>query len=81
MSAKNIKEFMVGMEFDKVFSDVNEVDENNIDGTFECGTKWVDYFLGSEGKLIIAEVIELMEYNEIMNSDHRTYLINLNLET
>ena len=61
MNAKNIQDFIVEIGLFDVFSEVNTVDENNRDGTFECGTKYIDCVLGSEGILNITEVIEPME--------------------
>ena len=64
----------------EVFSEVHEVDENNRDGTFEYGKKYAEYVLGSEGISNIVEGIELIEWKEIIDSDHRGCLIDLNLE-
>ena len=72
---------MVEMEMYEIFSEVHEVDENNRDGTFEYVIKCIDYVLGSEGIMNIVEGIELIEYNEILDSNHRSYLADLNLET
>ena len=69
---------MIEMGMNEIFSEVNEVDENNIDGTFECGTKCIDFVLVSEGIINIVEGIELIECNEIVDSDHRGYLTDLN---
>ena len=80
VNAKNIQEFVVEMGLYEVFGEVHEVDENDRDGTFECGTKCIDYVLVSEGMLNVVEGIELIECNEIVDSDHRGYLTDLNLE-
>ena len=80
-NAKNIQEFVVEMGLYEVFGEVHEVDKNDRDGTFEYGTKCVDYVLVSEGMLNVVEGIELIECNEIVDSDHRGYLTDLNLET
>ena len=64
----------------EVFSELNDDDVNNEDGTFNCGSKCVDYALGSEGLLNIVKDVELIEYNEIVDYDHRGYLTDLNLE-
>ena len=42
---KNIQEFVVEMGLYEVFGEVHEVDKNDIDGTFEYGTKCVDYVI------------------------------------
>ena len=63
-----------------VFSEIHEFDENNRDLTFEYGIKGVDSVLGSEGTIKTLEGIELTECNEMVDSDNRGILINLNLE-
>ena len=72
---------MVEMGMHENFSEVHEVDENNRHVTFEYRKKCIDYILGSEGIMNIVERIELIECDEIVDSDHRVYLVDLNLET
>ena len=81
VSTKDIQDFVFEMGSHEIFSEVHEVDEINRDGAFEHGTKWTEHVLWSEGKIIIAEGIELIKCNEILDSDNRGHLIDLNLET
>ena len=69
------------MGLHEIFREIHEVNDNDRDGTFECGKKCVDYVLVSEGMLNVVEGIELIECNEIVDSDHRGWLTNVNLET
>ena len=81
VNAKKIQEFVVEIGLCEVFGKVHEVDKNDRDGTLEYGTKCIDYVLVSEGMLNVAEGIELIECNKIVDSDHFGYLTDLNLET
>ena len=64
------------------FREVNEVEEKNREDAYEyeCGSKCVDFVLGTEGVMNIVDGIELIECNEKVDSDHRGYLIDVNLE-
>jgi len=61
VNAKNVQEFVVEMGLHEVFGEVHEVDKNHRDGTFEHGTKCIDYVLVSEVMLNIVKGIELIE--------------------
>ena len=51
---------MVEMGLHEGFSEIHEVNENDRNGTFECGRKCIDYVLGTEGIRSMVEGIELM---------------------
>ena len=80
VSDNYVQEFMVEIELCEVFSQDHEVYKNNRYGTFELGIKCTDYSLGLEGIIRIVEGIELIEFNEIVDSYHRGCLTELNLE-
>ena len=80
VNAKNVQEFVVEMGLREVFREFHEVNDNDRDGTFECGTKCTDHVLVSEGMSNVVEGIELIEYNEIVDSEHHRCLTDLNLE-
>ena len=54
--------------------------EKSKDKTFEFGPKCIDVVLVSEEVLEIIEGIALIEWNEIVDSDYRGYLLDLDLE-
>ena len=60
--------------------EVNEVDEKNREATHEHGSKCIDFVLGTERVMNILYGIELIECNKIVDSDHRGYLFDFNLE-
>ena len=79
-NANNFQEFMVEMGLYEVFSEIHWVNENNRHGTFEHGRSFIDCALVSEGMMNTVEGINPIEWNKIVDSDHRSYLIHLNLE-
>ena len=80
VSAKNMHDFVIETVSCEVFSELNHVELSNRDGTFEHGSKCINHVLGSEGFLNVVANIKLIEHNEIMDSDHRRCLVDLNLE-
>ena len=76
--SKNMKEFTIEIGLHDTFSEVHDVEKKRY-GTFEYGSKCIVIALMSEEMLKIVEVIELIECDEIVYSDYREYLINLNL--
>ena len=80
INAKNAQQFVVEMGLYEVFSEIHEVDKNNRDEALEHRMKCTCCVLVSEGTMRIVEVIKLTECNEIVDSDHRGYLIDLSLE-
>ena len=80
VNSNNVQEFLVELRLHEVLSEVNEEDKNNRNGTFEHGTNCIDCALGSEVIMNIAEGIELIECNKIVNSDYQGCLTDLNLE-
>ena len=63
-----------------VFHEMNDVEEGKRDPTCEHGSKCTDVALGSEGALKIAQGMELTDFNELIDIDHRGCVIDLNFE-
>jgi len=58
---------------------VNEIDGNERDKTYEKGTKQIDAVLATEGLLNIIRGSKLVDYKEIINSDHRGFIVNIDI--
>ena len=71
---------MIEMGLLDVFSEVHDVEKKNRDGTFENGSKCIDIVLASEGMLEIVEGKKLIEWNKIIDYDHRDFLKDINLK-
>ena len=82
MKIQTLKMFEIffEMRLHEVFSEAHEVKKNHRNGTFEYGVKWIEHVLGSKVILNIEEGIELIECDEIVDSDNRGCLTDLNLE-
>ena len=50
------------------------------DGAFKCVSKLSDVVLVTEGTLEILEGFEFIECHDVVDSDHRGFSIDLNLE-
>ena len=80
INSKIIQEFMIELGLYHVFGEVNDVEEKNREATCRNGSKCTYFALRIEGVMKIVNMIELIECNEIVDSDHRGYLTDINLE-
>ena len=81
VNAKDVQEFMVEMGLQEVFREIHEVNEDDRDGTFEYGKNVQITFQFSEGLLNVVEGTELIECNEVVDSDYLRCLTDVNFET
>ena len=80
VNSKSIQDSMVELGLHNVFGEVNDVEEKNREAIYGHGSKCIDFVLRIEGVMKIVNMIELIECNEIVDSGHRGYLTDINLE-
>ena len=78
VKSDNIKSFMKETGLFDVFVDSNGVEESDREATCQHDSRCIDYFLATDGTLRNVQGCELIECNEIVESDHRGNLTDIN---
>ena len=79
MNSDNAKSFMNETGLYDVFAEVNGVEEDKRETTCQHGSAWIDHVLAADGMLRKAKGCELTECSELVESDHRGQLTDVDL--
>jgi len=77
---REIENFLISNGLFELHDLLNKYNSNNRDNTYIIETKYIDFVAATSGLINNIEGCELINYNQIIQSNHRGYLIDLNLE-
>ena len=80
VSSNEIRKFYSEIGVDEVHSRINQTPIENLDKTCVNGSNAIDSVAVSEGLMEFVEGSLLVSNNEIINTDHRAYIVDANLE-
>ena len=80
MNSREIKKFFREIGVEDTHSRINNVALDEMDRTCINGNNPIDTFAVSEGLIEYVEGVKLVPHNEIVNSDHRAYIVDINIE-
>ena len=80
INANEIKKFFSDIGVEDVHSVINNIRKEEMDKTYVHGSNPIDTIAMSEGLLEYVEGSKLLSHNEIVNTDHRAYVVDVNLE-
>jgi len=80
VNSKEIRKFFTEIGVEDVHSRINNIPLDKMDKTFVNGSNLIDTFAVSEGLIEYVEGVKLIPHNEIVNSDHRVYIVDINIE-
>ena len=78
--SKDIEDFLICNEFFKLYNLLNSNDLNQRDNTYIFRSKCIDFIAALRGVINHIEGCKLINYNQIIQSDHREYLFDINLK-
>lgn len=80
ISEKAVRDFFEAIEVLDVHSKLNNVAITQLDKTFKQGSRAIDSIAASRGVMNYIEGSRLVNYSEIVESDHRGYIIDVAME-
>jgi len=80
VNSNEIRKFYSEIGVEEVYSRINNVPLNELDKTFIHGSSAIDSVAVLEGLIEFVEGSLLVPNNEIVNTNHRAYIIDINLE-
>ena len=80
VNSKEIRKFFREIGVEDTHSRVNNIPLASLDRTHVHGSNPIDTFAASEGLIDYVEGVKLVPHNEIVNSDHRAYIVDVNVE-
>ena len=63
-----------------IYSNFNYIDLNRLDYTYQDGVKCIDTIAASDNILQCIEGLKLLEINEIIDTNHQSYIVDVNME-
>jgi len=78
--ATEMKQFYAEIGVEDIHSRLNNIPEELLEKTFINGSKPIDSIAASEGIFEYIEECQLLDYNQIIFSDHRSYIIDVNIK-
>ena len=80
VNSNEIKKFFNEIGVEDIHSRINNIPSNEMDKTFINGSNPIDTIAASEGIMINIEGVKLLGHNEIVSTDHRAYVADINLD-
>ena len=80
VNANEIRQFFTDLGVDDVHSRINRIENKDLDKTQVPRSNPIDLIAALEGLMEFIEGSKLLSHNEIVWSDHRAYVIDVNFE-
>ena len=80
ISEQVVKQFYVEIGVTDVYSKINNVMITQLDKTYKRGSRAIDSIAALFGIMQYIEGYKLLEYNKIVESDYRVYMIDVAIE-
>jgi len=80
VNSREIRKFFREIGVEDAHSRINNIALEEMDRTCINGNNPIDTFAVSEGLIEYVEGVKLVPHNEIVNSDHRAYIVDINIE-
>ena len=80
IESNEVKQFFAQLQLQDVHQNFNEIELSQMDHTHNRGTKCIDSIDVTPDLIKHVKGSRLFEKNEIVNTDHRHYVIDINLE-
>ena len=80
LNDNEVRKFHDAISVHEIHSIVNDVQINQIGRTYKHGSKPIDSFAATSGIMEYVDGCEILGYNEVVESDHRSYLVDISLE-
>ena len=80
MASTAVQKFFSNIGIADVHQSYHKLNLNQMDHTEVRGSKLIDTIAASHGIMEYVEGSILLEYNELIFTDHRAYIVDLNLE-
>ena len=79
VSLKIMQDFVIEIRLFDTHDEMSGANALHRDAAWKYVSKWIDLFLATEGALSVANDAELVEYNEIVDSDHKGCLVYIDV--
>ena len=80
ITSKEIENFFKNCRVEDIHQKLNNVEWKEMDNIYKRGSRLIDIIAVSPGLIEVVEGCVLLEINNIVISDHRSYIIDLNLQ-
>ena len=78
---REIKDFFQELKVQDIYQSYNLIADKELDCTYIGGSSYIDSIAGTQNILDFVEGSKLLEANEITISDHRKFVIDINIES
>ena len=80
LNDNDVRKFHDAINVHEIHPIINDVQINQIGKTYKNGSKPIDSIAATSGILEFIDGCELLGYNEVVETDHRSYVIDISLE-
>ena len=77
---KEVQQFHEEIGVKEIHAVVNNINMNRLDRTYKNGSKSIDSIAATCGIMEFVEGCKLLSYNEVIETDHRAYVVDVNIE-
>ena len=75
-----MQEFYTKIGVKDVYQSFNYIEVEDLDGTYKRSSNCLDSIAASQDIIQYIEGSKILEVNEVVNTNHRSYLIDVNFE-
>ena len=79
INGKEVQKFHEDIGVKEIHVKINNIRMENLDKTYKNGSTPIDSIAATNGVMDFVEGCELLGYNEIVETDHRAYMIDVNI--
>jgi hypothetical protein len=80
INERAVQQFYAEIGVKDVHSKINNIEMNQLDKTYKKGSRTIDSIAASSGIMNYIEGSKLVNYSEIVETDHRGYIIDVAME-
>jgi len=80
IKSRDITKFFEEIGVRDIHTTMNVLNNDKIDSTYKHGSKQIDSIAATNGIMNYIEGCRLMNYNEIVESDHRVFIVDMDIE-
>ena len=79
IEVNRIEEFLIENRLFDIYRQYNEADKTKRESTYEYRKKFIDLPTTMAGLIEFIDRCKVVDFYEVINTDHRGYIINLNI--
>ena len=80
LQGEQMKMFMRENGLVEVYHTINNIEEDHRDNTHKTGSKQIDAVMATDGLIESIVGSKLTEFNEIINTDHRRFIVDIDIK-